>query len=236
MIVPILMKTRRQQFFLLAVMSLICVLILAIRMFRTQSGMYFFLNWNLFLAIIPLLFTSMLYFHRPIFKSSGFKFSVLLAWLLFFPNAPYILTDLFHIRHVTNVPIWFDLILILGYAWTGLIAGFVSLRDIEIKLFGNWKTWQSSLTVSMLLFITGFGIYLGRFLRFNSWDVVKKPYILVQDVADRFIDPLDHPRTWGVTIGMGLLLNLMYWSLRIFSQRNDLSTSKSTKVKLLKMN
>jgi uncharacterized membrane protein len=144
-------------------------------------------------------------------KGVGF---LCLVWLLFFPNAPYILTDLFHLRHRAEVPIWYDLILIIAFAWTGLLYGFFSLLDIEQKRpFALSQTLHIVFIVG-LLFLSGFGIYIGRFLRWNSWDVVSHPLGIFTDVFDRFINPTDHPRTWGVTIFMGLLLNMMYFSIR----------------------
>lgn len=96
------------------------------------------------------------------------------------------------------------------------MAGFLSLRDIELHIFKKLDIKRVVLTSTILLFITAFGIYLGRYLRFNSWDLVQKPGSLFFEIIDRFIRPLSHKRTWGMTFGMGILLNLMYWSPRIF--------------------
>ncbi|MCH2223537.1 MAG: DUF1361 domain-containing protein [Crocinitomicaceae bacterium] len=186
------------------------------------NNYYLFLNWNLFLAFLPLLFTSMLYGRYSFVKTNVFRVGVVGVWLLFFPNAPYILTDLFHLKHYSSIPIWFDLILILGYAWTGLMAGFLSLRDVELHIFKHLDIKKRVLMSMILLFITAFGIYLGRYLRFNSWDLLQRPETLLFDIVDRFIHPFSHKRTWGMTIGMGVLLNLMYWSPRVlFTEKVD---------------
>ena len=116
------------------------------------------------------------------------------------------------------MPKWFDLILILSFAWTGLIFGYLSLWDIE-KLLSKYLSqfWISLISVT-LLFIGSFGIYLGRYLRWNSWDILNEPFYLIYDITDRLVNPLDHPRTWGVTIFMGVFLNMIYWTFRLIKK------------------
>jgi uncharacterized membrane protein len=116
------------------------------------------------------------------------------------------------------VPIWFDLVLILSYAWTGLLFGFLSLLDLEKLISLSLKPYLTNIIIVTLLFLAGFGIYLGRFLRWNSWDIIQKPIALLNDVFDRVINPTDHLRTWSVTLLMGILLNMMYWSIKLFKQ------------------
>ena len=209
-------------------MTIFSISWLVIRIIITDRMHYVFLNWNLFLAFLPLLFTQMLSWKSPIMKNTWIRIGIVGSWLLFFPNAPYILTDLFHLTKNSAVPVWFDLILIMSYAWAGLIAGFISLRRIELTVFAQLKPHVVLILSSVLIFASAFGIYLGRFLRFNSWDVIQKPTILLGEIADRFTSPLDHPRTWGVTIGMGVLLNIMYWSLRLFSNQSAHDSEEST--------
>jgi len=110
----------------------------------------------------------------------------------------------------TAMPIWFDLVLILSFAWTGLLLGFLSLWDIEkiLKKILS-RTWVSIIS-SVLLFIGSFGVYLGRYQRWNSWDVIDEPTGLLQDIGNQIINPSDHPRTWGMTIILGLFLNIVY--------------------------
>ena len=166
----------------------------------------------------------MLHLKKGIFNWGIIRWSVVGVWLLFFPNAPYILTDLFHLHQRAGVPVWFDLILILSYAWTGLWAGMISLRTIQEELIQKTFKKGSFLVIITLLFITGFGIYLGRFLRFNSWDLIQEPGTLVKSIAERFIHPFQHPRTWGVTLGMGALLNFMYWGPKFLNGEHSNSS------------
>lgn len=206
---------RLNETLFLGVLTLLCFSFSIFRIVVSDTRSFLFLNWNLFLAIIPWVFTSLVIL-KPKLKKNKFSIVVLLfSWLLFFPNAPYILTDLFHLRTRLSMPIWFDLILILSFAWTGLLFGLLSLRDIELLLREKIKYRWSSMIVIALLFIGSFGIYLGRFLRWNSWDILSEPTGIIYDIGERIINPFDHPRTWGMTLFMGLFLNMIYWSFNI---------------------
>jgi uncharacterized membrane protein len=117
------------------------------------------------------------------------------------------------------MPIWFDLVLILSFAWTGLLFGFFSLWDIEQILLKSMKKTTVRIISVMLLFMGSFGIYVGRYLRWNSWDIITEPFRLAYDIGDRLINPFEHPRTWGMTILMGTFLNILYWSFHLVRKR-----------------
>jgi uncharacterized membrane protein len=223
-------KNRKHQLLLLAGMSFFCLALCITRIVITGEINYFFLNWNLFLAFVPLGVT---FLYELLLKDGNryvhrwwMKAGVLGTWLLFFPNAPYILTDIFHMRFEDSAPQWFDLILILSYAWTGLMAGFISLSDIQKYILPIKSNWKMYATVVALIFLTAFGIYLGRYLRFNSWDILNRPGHLFSEIGDRFIHPFRHSRTWGMTIGMGVLLNFIYWSMYQMRQGRNISPTK----------
>ena len=214
-------QNRLNETLFMGVLTLVCFGFSVFRLFYTHSLIFFFLNWNLFLAFVPWAFTSITNI-RPGIKKNKIAVSLLLiAWLLFFPNAPYILTDLFHLRLRSSMPIWYDLVLILSYAWTGLLFGLLSLWDIEniLKELIHSK-WIKVLSV-IFLFVGSFGVYVGRYLRWNSWDLFTEPSNIMQDIGNRMIDPMAHPRAWGMTIFMGVFLNMIYWSLRLIRKRED---------------
>lgn len=201
---------------LLLVLVIACFSLSIFRVVYSESVHYLFLVWNLFLAFVPLLIVQLPFFER---SKSSFSFSMIaFCWLLFFPNAPYILTDLFHLSNHSTMPIWFDLVLILLYAWTGLLAGFYSLMIIEQKLQLFVSSRWRQIGIIGLIFLSSFGIYLGRYLRFNSWDLLNHPSSLLAQVFDRFSHPMEHPRTWGVTIFMGFFLSLIYFTITNFQK------------------
>nr|WP_228394382.1 DUF1361 domain-containing protein [Chryseobacterium glaciei] len=193
-------------------MTLFCFSLSIFRYYLSDTRVFLFLNWNLFLAWIPFVISSILVIFS-IRSKVALAFAII-VWILFFPNSPYILTDLFHLKARSSVPIWYDLIVILSYAWTGLMCGFISLMDIEKMLSSYFKRTTISIIAVLFLFLSSFGVYLGRFLRWNSWDVLNNPFGLFNDIAVRFIYPLEHSKTWGVTILMGIMLNFMYFMLR----------------------
>lgn len=212
-------NNRLNETIFLGVLSLFCFSLSLVRFYLTDSKMFLFLNWNLFLAFIPWALTILVRIKPIIQKKRITIVTLLVSWLLFFPNAPYILTDLFHLRLKSAMPIWFDLVLILSFAWTGLLFGFLSLLDIENILGKSIKSRYITLISIGLMFLGSFGIYLGRFLRWNSWDIISEPFKLIYDIGDRIINPFSHPRTWGVTILMGILLTIIYLSLKLMQKR-----------------
>jgi uncharacterized membrane protein len=117
--------------------------------------------------------------------------------------------------------LWYDLVLLLSFSGTGLLIGYLSLDDVQetvAKRFGAVAGW---LTVIVSLLLTGFGIYLGRFLRWNSWDVLTNPGGLFADLADRVLNPMSHPRTVAVTFVFSVALTLGYVALRALMFRTD---------------
>ncbi|MFO1482217.1 MAG: DUF1361 domain-containing protein [Verrucomicrobiaceae bacterium] len=184
-----------------------CCLVLSMRFYLAGHFYYRFMLWNLFLAAIPLgLSLGLMRINRL-----AFAVPLLGLWLLFFPNAPYVLTDLMHLNeHNGSVPKWLDLLMLLSFGLVSLWLGFQSLQIVQhwfARYFSHAAGWGVAIAS---LGLSGFGIYLGRFLRWNSWDFIRRPHLLLGDIATRFLEPFNHARTWGVTLGFGALLILAY--------------------------
>jgi uncharacterized membrane protein len=198
---------------LLLLLSLFSFSLTVFRIFYTGTLEFISLNWNLFLAFIPWLLSSIIILGK--LQNNKILLTLLMmTWILFFPNSPYILTDLFHLGMYVNAPIWFDLILILSFALTGLLFGFLSLMDIEKILNGFLSEGKVIFLTIVFLFLSGFGIYIGRYLRWNSWDVISSPIPLFSDIIHILANPIAHPKTWALTILLGILLNLLYFSFK----------------------
>ncbi len=174
------------------------------------------LLWNLFLAGLPLVWSSA-------FQSAASNKRPALAgiffvlWLLFLPNAPYILTDILHLRPSPTVPLWYLLAVLLSCAGTGTMLGYFSLLQVHTvieRTQGKRAGW--GVVVGSLL-LCGFGIYLGRFLHWNSWDVFIHPIPLVRTVTRQLINPGPHARPLAVTFVYGIGLLVGYLVLRVFS-------------------
>ncbi len=207
----------------LAVATLFAIGLLVVRFVMTGRGTYGFLVWNLFLAWIPLVCAWLVsHTQRPM---SAWKLVWIpaLLWLLFFPNSPYILTDLGHLARLsewTLAPLGFDVVMILAFTLNGLFVGFVSLFLMEDVWRQHLRPRTATFLSLLSLFLAGFGVYLGRFLRWNSWDLFHRPLMLAQDLFVRVADPLSHSRTWGFTALYSGFMICIYVIVRLW-QRKD---------------
>jgi uncharacterized membrane protein len=130
--------------------------------------------------------------------------------LIFFPNAPYIVTDFFHLTPRPSIPLWYDIMLITAFSWTGIFLALASLRTMQglVKIYlGEIVGW---IFVGVSLALSGLGIYLGRFERWNSWDLLVHPHRILADIAVRFYDPLSNIRFFSFTILFTAFLLVCY--------------------------
>ena len=184
-------KYRLTMFVLLAGASVFSVAIWRVRAAFSGSERYGFLIWNLFLAWIPFLISYFTYILTT--RRKWIYFFIPIAaflWLIFFPNAPYILTDFQHLANVHgNLPVWYDVMMLIWFAFTGLLLGIVSLflmQEIIRREFGGWAGWMFVIAAGGL---SSAGIYMGRFLRWNSWDILRDPAGIALHSFARLQDP-----------------------------------------------
>ncbi|GAA4408404.1 hypothetical protein GCM10023187_30200 [Nibrella viscosa] len=161
------------------------------------------LTWNLALAWFPLGIMLVL---RDLTKAQvanrWLVGSALAGWLVFLPNAPYIITDLFHIRSVGESLLWFDTLTLFLFALTGLLAGLYATLLVHRLLNDMTQPALAWLVVLTAQGLAGFGIYLGRYGRWNSWDVLTHPGSLLKAIGYAMRDPmvLTLTLTYGVTL------------------------------------
>ncbi|GAB2717361.1 membrane protein [Hymenobacter frigidus] len=213
-------RARLTLVFVLAASLSLSLLLVAGRVLMTGRGIFLFLVWNLFLAVIPFAISTMLGTARGPLRAR-LLVPVGAAWLLFFPNAPYILTDLFHLERRAGVPLWYDLALILSCAWNGLMLAYASLADMQRLVQLRLGTGAGWAFATLALLLSSFGIYLGRYLRFNSWDVLANPLTLFFDIVNRILHPFSFPGTWGVTLVFGLFLLVGYGTVRLLGRAHE---------------
>ena len=193
---------------------------------------FFFLLWNLFLAWIPYGIALLLKYQiadgkdsdghswipynralsRPIWKATAGL--VFLTWLFFLPNAPYLITDLIHLRGRTPIPYWYDIMVFMAFAWTGLLLGLQSIHCIhqwleEDLLFSRLAAW---IIIAFCIAATGFGVYIGRYLRWNSWDIVSRPTAVLSDIMNQLSMNGDHSHNLGLGLLLSVFLLLAYMS------------------------
>lgn len=152
---------------------LIMVIILNIlRLLLFKSDSFVWLFWNIFLAIIPFAISTYLLWASDKHKVNKIIFVILaILWLLFIPNAPYLITDLIHIGEVRAVPVIYDAFLLFGAGWVGIYLWLYSNTQIESLLLIKYTKRVTKIIMFFIIFLTSFGIYLGRFLRLNSWEI-----------------------------------------------------------------
>jgi uncharacterized membrane protein len=194
----------------LALASALCVGLEGARELRYAVVDFRFLLWNLALAWVPLLLALLAYDRYRAGAPFGRLTPALGLWLLFLPNAPYIVTDFRHLSRSTPAPLWFDGLVISVFAWTGVLLGFVSLYLVHAVVqhrFGAWAGWCG---VGAVLALVSAGVYAGRFLRWNSWDLIVRPGERLAQVAPHLTDPVAVARATAATLGLTLLLALAY--------------------------
>ena len=187
-------------------------LLIAVRIFYTGNTLYLFLVWNIFLAWVPFMISSL--FEKMINQNKWKLALVFCCWLAFFPNALYIVTDLIHLQQESTVPKWFDAVLLFSASVVGLMMAFISLHRVEKYLKSAVNKKMLSPLIVLILFLGSFGVYLGRFLRWNSWDILSNPFQLITSIGQRIISPFDHLQTWGITIIFTVLFYLLYVSIK----------------------
>lgn len=196
-----------------AVLTLWSVALVALRVLHARNLTFAFLVWNLFLALVPLLTSTVMRLADR--RAPGWLMAALFAgWILMLPNAPYLVTDLFHLQQKPHVPLWFDLAILLSCAATGVALGFRSMGDIHDLARRRWGARGAWVLVTVLWFACAYGIYLGRFVRWNSWDVLHRPGVIAGFVLETLLSPAAHPRVIGVTLLFGGLLALAYITVR----------------------
>lgn len=195
------LNSRRLAVFLaLAGLSLVVVAMVAVRVSYTGSADYVNLVWNLFLAWVPL-GLALVVFDGARRGLRGLWLATFAGlWLLFFPNAPYLMTDMKYLRELDGAPLWYDAALTASAAFAGLALGFISLfliHSVARRHLGAVWAW---IGVWAVLALSSIGVFLGRFQRFNSWDVFTDPKPILGDVANGLTDPLNYPKVAAVTV------------------------------------
>jgi uncharacterized membrane protein len=198
---------------IIAAFLLFIVLMLTMRISYANNIRYVFLLWNLFLAWIP--FQLSVTLTESANRNKWYSYFLLLSWLLFFPNALYIITDLIHLDESgSDVPVWYDAILLFTCSVAGLIMAFVSLYQVEIFLKKNISARHTGKLIMAAIFLGSFGVYVGRFLRWNSWSIITKPQMLFMDISNQIFLPFHHYKTWVVTLLLTCLFSLLYFAVK----------------------
>jgi len=198
-----------------------CVMVV-VRILTTGKITYAFLIWNLFLAWIPFGIALFMNYIYSFYKDSSLKTLSLMGlgaiWISFYPNAPYMITDFIHLSRIKFISAsqgynmsfipWYDFVMISLFILTGFLLGFVSLYMIQKLMVDRFNKAIGWMVVAGTMFLSSFGVYLGRFIRWNTWDIISNPFALLNSISENI-----HRHSFAFTITFGLFLLLIYLAL-----------------------
>lgn len=200
---------------MVSAISLLGVLLILVRGYRTGTESFHFMLWNLFLAWLPLI-VSLAATQADRSVRGALRTPVMavlgVGWLLLYPNAPYLTTDFIHLIFRPYRPdsfyLWYDLVVFFLFSWGGLLLGYVSMRHFHAIVGRTWNHTVGWLFVAAASFLGGFGIYLGRVVRLNSWDAIFNPFRLIEGVIEGL-----NPYAFAFTLLFGTLILMLYGSM-----------------------
>lgn len=190
------------------------VFLFVVRWISGDTPRYWFMNWNLFLAWMPLIFACLLYRwlqNNRWLTVKGILMSFL--WLGFLPNAFYLVTDFIHLKPTGEASLLYDGVMFMTYAWNGLVLGFISVYIVHKELLKRLSVNKTILVIITIFVLCSFAIYLGRHLTWNTWDIVVNPAGILVDLSDRIIRPKLYPNTFTTTAIFSIVLPVMYYSV-----------------------
>ena len=203
---------------------LLCFCLLVFRIKTTHDFFGLFLIWNLFLAFVPLGIAWYLQ-HKKSHINSVLKYALLVLWLLFLPNAPYVITDLIHLAYSPLNWFIYDGITIAVFALLSLYFGFQSLIEVRKLFKPEIAEARLNIFTAGILILCGFGIYLGRVVRFNSWDLITNPLDVFSTIGHYLINPIENKSVWLFTLGFGIFLNFFFFLFKMWQQNGLLTKS-----------
>ena len=199
------------------------VMLIIARVVYSGTHAFAFLIWNLFLAWIP--FWIVRFYDKFEKKHKSLPYLIVFSgcWLLFLPNAPYIVTDLFHLYPKYPVPLWYDLLLLMTAAWTGLMLGLFSLLNMQRIISRKYSASAGWIFTILSIIASAFGVYIGRFLRWNSWDIITAPKAILKDIALIFLHPGQNHGTYILVAVLSVFLLFSYLVINLIINNKEFS-------------
>lgn len=201
----------------LLISNLVSVVLFTLRVIVTKDTRYWFLFWNLLLAWVPVLFAWLLV--KQLTKrrwSDPIPLLLTVLWLVFLPNSFYLMSDLIHLHNTGEIGLLYDAVLFLSCIWNGVVAGMISIYWVHQALLKRRTVQFAASIIGVVFLLTSMAIYLGRNLRWNTWDILANPAGLLFDVSERVINPLAHPQIFVTTLTFFILLSSMYYVIWSF--------------------
>lgn len=199
---------------LLAIPVLSAFLLLSVRVIATDSTRYLFLVWNLMLGLFPLfiLVLHKIYLKKHKWQSIG-SLLLIFVFIAFLPNAFYIMTDYTHLRGASEININYDILMINAFVFAGLIWGYCATLEFHRELRKKLPEIQSVIIMGLIFLAVSFAIYLGRFVRWNSWDILLQPAAIIFDVSEQVVNPNMHSNAYLYTTAFFIVLFSVHYTL-----------------------
>lgn len=201
----------RRVVYALVLANATSVLLFGLRLIGAENFRYWFMLWNLLLAWAAPLFAWWLVtrLRRSRWRSWQ-NIALTIAWLGFLPNSFYMVSDLVHVHLTGEVSVYFDTVLFASFIFNGFIAGYLGAYLVHKEVQKRTTMLRSYAIMAMVFLLSGYAIYLGRVLRWNTWDALVQPDALLFDISDNIINPLNHPQAFVVTLSFALLITVFY--------------------------
>ncbi len=215
---------------LLLLTTIIASGLVILRVYLTLHMTYLFLLWNLFLAWIPFFISRYMKYSNTSQRKWYLNLLLFGTWLLFFPNAPYILTDLVHLKQRSDMPYWYDMMILLFFCFNSLFLGIASMIHMKRVINKFFRNSISHIIILLILTMTSLGVYIGRFERYNSWDVFTDPVNLFRDVYGLLLNAGEDLRFLYMFISLSILLIINYFTVMyLVLEMNQKEISNETK-------
>jgi uncharacterized membrane protein len=189
------------------------IALLTCRVLGGHTTRYWFLAWNLFLAWLPLLFAFWLVQTLRKHRWLSFRGLALTALLLgFLPNSFYLVSDFIHLRETGEVSMLFDAVMFMTFAWNGMLLGFASVLVLHLELLKRVRRSLATRLIGLVFILCSFAVYLGRYLAWNTWDIIVNPGGIIFDLSDRIVKPSSYPNTFTITTLFSVVLGVLYYT------------------------
>ena len=182
-LIRIYILNKKQNNYLI-ISSLIAITMLLLRVKLTHSIYLLFLLWNLFLATIPYSLSTIIKTDFRLRRSNLKNLGIIIIWLLFIPNTFYLITDFVHLNPSNLYRYIFDFALLSSFTIAGFYFGILSINTIYKQIQFFYSNTISKIFLISISYLCAFGIYIGRVLRFNSWDIICNPFSLIKSILD----------------------------------------------------
>lgn len=196
---------------LLILSNALSVLLFALRIIGADNTRYWFMVWNLTLAWIAPVIAWILIrrLHHAPWKH-WLNIVLTMLWLGFLPNSFYMVSDLIHVELTGEVNIIFDAVLFTSFIFNGFIAGYLGTYLVHRELLKRMTIPKAYVIILAVFMLSSYAVYMGRVLRWNTWDALLQPAAVLFDVSDTIVRPLSHADAYVITGSFTLLISVFY--------------------------